>query len=381
MAAGWPTFITCMKIGIFSPYIPRHFGGGEKHMLTSAWYLSQNHTVDILVPTQAQPSASLAQYEQLINRSLDKVRFVHSPLADRTTKVWQTWQITRAYDVFLYATDGSWFFPGCPKNILHVQVPFTNHLSLWNRWKLRRWLINTNSIFTKQVIERSWQIKVPFIHYPYVDVAHIHPDLNKKKNQIIAVGRFFDPQHSTLHAKRQDVLIAAFRQGCERYHWDRDGIELHLVGSIEPDNAHHEYVKQLKESATGWPIFFHHDLSHQALSELYQSSLLFWHAAGFGVDEKQHPEKVEHFGMSTLEAMAHGCIPLVTNRGGLKETVQPNVNGFRFETITELVDDTESLLRMKATDRYQWQEHAIASTQQFSLERFCATLDAMVEAA
>jgi glycosyltransferase involved in cell wall biosynthesis len=370
-----------MKIGIFSPYIPRHFGGGEKHMLTSAWYLSQHHEVDLLVPTDSQPLEALARYEELINRSLDRVHFIHSPLADRTTKAWQTWMITRAYDLFLYATDGSWFWPGSRHNILHVQVPFTNHLSAWNRRKLNHWLINTNSLFTKKIIERSWQVKVPFIHYPYVDVKNIHPSLEKKQAKIVAVGRFFDPEHSDLHAKRQDILIQAFRQGCQQHQWQQDGIELHLVGSIEPDNAHLEYVTTLKKLAAGLPIFFHHDLSYQALSDLYDESLLFWHAAGFGIDEKKSPAKVEHFGMSTLEAMAHGCIPIVVDRGGLKETVLPNVNGFRFETINELVDDTEALLRMPVADQRAWQQQAIDSTQQFSLERFCTTLDTMVEAA
>ena len=73
-----------MRIGFFSPYIPKHFGGGEKHFLTTAWYLSQNHQIDVLIPTHNALSESdfVSKYEKLFDLDLKKVTFISSALAD-----------------------------------------------------------------------------------------------------------------------------------------------------------------------------------------------------------------------------------------------------------------------------------------------------------
>ena len=70
--------------------------------------------------------------------------------------------------------------------------------------------------------------------------------------------------------------------------------------------------------------------------DLFAKALLFWHAAGMGEDAERHPEKFEHFGITTVEAMASGCIPVVINRGGQSEIIKNGQNGFLFEDWTQL---------------------------------------------
>jgi glycosyltransferase involved in cell wall biosynthesis len=53
---------------------------------------------------------------------------------------------------------------------------------------------------------------------------------------------------------------------------------------------------------------------------------------------------VEHFGMSTVEAMAGGCVPVVINKGGQSEIVEHGISGFVWNTLDELKNYTARLM-------------------------------------
>lgn len=373
-----------MTIGMYSPYLPKHAGGGEKHFLTTAWYLAQTHDVFLLIPDNVTDMATrIQEYERLFGLDLSRVKWFPSELASGRGNPLTRWQETKRYDVFWYATDGSVFLCGSPKSVLHIQIPFRNrHAGWFARQKLQSWRVrNANSRFTQRVVQEAWQIPVPFIHYPFVDTTNIpFPAKKKKKSQILAVGRFFDPDLTDVHAKRQDVLIEAFVTAYEKFNWGRKNLSLVLVGGIEPEGVHADFVHRLKQKAKGYPITFLHDVSYTRLHRLYDESLIFWHAAGFNIDEAAEPQRVEHFGMSTIEAMAHGCVPVVVNKGGLKESVDDKQNGFRFETTAELGEITQQIIRMGEKRVGLMARAAREKAETFSLERFCRTIDAMMEA-
>ena len=78
--------------------------------------------------------------------------------------------------------------------------------------------------------------------------------------------------------------------------------------------------------------------------ELYGKAKIFWHGTGYGVNENLEPEKMEHFGITTVEAMSFGAVPVVINKGGQKETVENGVNGFRWDNEKECVENTKKLI-------------------------------------
>lgn len=68
--------------------------------------------------------------------------------------------------------------------------------------------------------------------------------------------------------------------------------------------------KQIKQAEL--PIELEVNVSLERLQTIYKKAALFWHLCGL---DETHPERFEHFGMATVEAMQNGCIPLVF-RGG-----------------------------------------------------------------
>jgi glycosyltransferase involved in cell wall biosynthesis len=107
------------------------------------------------------------------------------------------------------------------------------------------------------------------------------------------------------------------------------------------------------------------------LKSLYERASIFWHAAGYGEDENLWPVYSEHFGISTVEAMAAGCVPVVIKKGGQREIVEHGVSGFLWETLDELMAYTDLLLN---DDRLlaNMAEAARKRAQMFSRESFIA---------
>jgi len=69
------------------------------------------------------------------------------------------------------------------------------------------------------------------------------------------------------------------------------------------------------------------------LKQVLCSSLIFLHTT-----------IEEHFGLSTVEAVAAGCLPLVHNSGGQQEVVR--FKEFRFNELDNAVEKLENMLDM-----------------------------------
>lgn len=335
---------TNVKICFHSPYIPTSFGGGERHIFSIAEVVSQYAEVYFSLPNSPAHSDPLfienikKKYEKFLNKNLDFIKWIQSPLTPQSSwfekAIW-----TKQFDYFFYVTDGSLFVSLAKYNILHIQIPLAiDKSSLVDKLKLSRWQnINVNSYFTKKVVERFWKTSVTSVLYPQVDINEFSPHANKEKI-IINVGRFF--RH--LHSKRQDITIELFK---ELYNADTKRLKdwkLILIGSIEDK----EYVKQLQQSAKGFPIEFRHDINRQQLVELYNCASIFWHMAGYGKDQSKEPEKVEHFGISTIEAMAAGCVPLVVGKGGQIEVIGEELKELLWQRKEELLEKTHQFISM-----------------------------------
>ena len=79
------------------------------------------------------------------------------------------------------------------------------------------------------------------------------------------------------------------------------------------------------------------------LRSLFAKSKIFWHAAGYGEDDGTDPFQAEHFGISTVEAMAAGAVPVVYDKGGQSEIVEHERSGYLWKRLDELREYTTRL--------------------------------------
>lgn len=354
-----------MKIGIYTPYLDS-FGGGERYMLTVAETLSSSHEIDLFIDSHQQtlePEKLKGNLGVHLSLDLSKVNLIDAPMG--RGNFLNRLFFLRKYDVVIYLTDGSIFYSTAKKNIIHFQVPFknTSSNSIWGKIKLSSWnLAMCNSEFTANIIAKEWPLKTSVV-YPPVDIEKINP-LTKRK-QILSVGRFA----SFTKSKKHEEMIQSFIKLVEinsLKNWT-----LHLAGSVEGDK---KYVEELKKMASGYPIYFYPDYPFNDLVKLYGESSIYWHATGF---EEVDPTKMEHFGISTVEAMAGGCVPVVINKGGQPEIVEDGKSGLLWNSLKELNESTLKLINnSKLMNKLS--KNAISRSKLFSKEKFVAEIDRML---
>lgn len=339
------------KFGFYSPYLTT-FGGGERYMLTLASYLSQNHDVDIFWD-DADIKAPLSRFLKI---DLTKTKFKPNIFGEKFFK-----RITSSisYNCIFVISDGSVPITFARKNILHFQVPFKfPPADTKTKLKLTRYkYIITNSNFTKGFIDQSFGVDSKVI-YPPVDIESIKPGI--KENLIISVGRFSKNQ---LHPKKQEILIEVFKEIYKKAPtW-----KLVLAGQAKKEDE--KYLRALKKSARGVAIKIIENMPVDKLREHYSKASIYWHATGFGEDEQENPQRMEHFGISTVEAQAAGAVPIVVGKGGQKEIVEDHKNGLLYNTKADLYEATLALIKDES-ERSRLSTAAVKNSTRFSQSNF-----------
>jgi len=355
-----------VKIAVYTPYLDTA-GGGEKYMLTIAEYLSAKHTVDFLLGTHLHNTdveVTKEKIQKLHDINLSKVNFIKAPIGQGSSAISRL-LFLKKYDWLFFLSDGSLFYSSSKHSVIHLQSPITSRSNLTPKGKIKlsSWqLIMYNSEFTKKNAQKFWP-KKGVVVYPPVSVEAIKP-LTKKK-QIISVGRFF----GFLKLKKHELMIESFKKmlDLKLTSWS-----LHLVGGAGEDDQ--KYVEELKTQAKGLPIFFYPNLAFGDLVKMYGESQIYWHAAGYGESD---PEEQEHFGITTVEAMAAGCVPVVINLGGQPEIVDSGKNGFLWNNLAELEKQTLELIEDQSL-RKKLSKEAIDKSKIFSKEKFCENIERII---
>lgn len=315
-----------MKVGIYDQYLDT-LGGGEKYILTIASLLSKENDVDIFWDHKEIIEEAVKKFDL----NLSNVRITNNIFEKQSRR--ERVKETSEYDAFFAISDGSIPVVGSRKLFLIYQFYHPSFRpSFFQKLKLRRVTkVLCYSDYVKEGLDKILPKKATVL-YPPVDA--IGRGTERKKKMILTVGRFTKGNNT----KKQDVLINTFKKLCDD---GLSGWEFHLAGSYLPEDE--DLVRSLKDLKGDYPIFFHENISHNALVKLYQEAALYWHAAGFGEKISEHPERAEHFGITTVEAMSAGAVPVVIDEGGQKEIVENGVSGYTWKTLEELAEKTRTL--------------------------------------
>lgn len=351
-----------MKVGIFDPYLD-DIGGGERYMMSIAEYLSTKHQVVIFWDHRSDIDRIQEQFSLDLSQCKVK-KNIFSGSYGFIKRIFES----RKYDAIIFLSDGSVPFVLSKKLYLHIQQPLSgiDNESFKFKFKLSR--VNKiffNSEYSKSFVNPS-VARRGLVLYPPVS---LNPKKVEKENIILHVGRFRVRNVGATDYKKQDVMISAFKKMVDKGF--KDWKFVLAVGVHDEDK---ENFNRMQENAKGYPIEFLINLNNKKLWDVYSKAKLYWHASGYGENLKTHPEYAEHFGISTVEAMGAGAVPVVINTGGQKEIVEMGRNGFLWDSTNELMEKTNELVR----DSNLWEkmsDEAKIRAKIFSKERFCKELD------
>jgi glycosyltransferase involved in cell wall biosynthesis len=343
-----PAHVTA--VGFFNPY-PPGLGGGEKYLYTILEEAVRTADVTLFTPEPPDPDRWRA-----LNVEVDASAF-----SWRRAGPLSVTPRTRGLDLFVAIANHIPPLSLARRSVAIIQFPFAElgrpPRSLERRLRLRSYdKVLCYSEFVRAAVIDRLGIRDPVVLPPPVDTAGATPA--SKVPSVVAVGRFFPSADG--NNKKHDVLIEAFRRLAPA------GWELHLAGGLADDPGSHEYLADLRRRAQDLPVSFHPNAPAETISRLYATSPLFWHGAGHG---ETRPERFEHFGITTVEAMAYGCVPIVPALGGQLEIVDDGRNGRLWRSVDELVEITAELIADPAAVA-RMREAAVIDAARFSRERF-----------
>lgn len=396
------------KIGIYNLHM-RSMGGGEKLTLALAEHLSAGHNVWLFY--DEPPDADLL--EKFFGVDLSRVRLTPLPRPGRLLRLMarvRGWRVPDfslhhylhlrklGLDVFINNSYASGLACPAARGVFMCMFPHGTAPSPAARSLPRRagdalvdWVeqrvtgfaardvsdsyttVVAISRYSAEWVCKLWNRRSEIIFPPCEDMG---PPAAFKRKSILHVGRFIaDIGENGYHHKGQGVLLETFKEMTSLH---RDGWELHFAGSVGVDEESAKYAAALVQSAEGFPVEFHFKARLEELRNLYRAAAIYWHATGFGYAVADYPARQEHFGITTVEAMSAGAVPVVYGSGGQKEIVTHGVDGLCW-------DDTESLSKQTlglVNDpdlRARLSRQAIVSSERFGRKAFAASVDRLVE--
>lgn len=349
-----------LKVAIFNNCLGV-FGGGERVTCALAHSLSTlGYAVDLLsfeerVPTREELSEAfgpghdgyrVVPLRAEAGRSQDQVLTEH--LHD--------------YAIFINNTAGSSFRNPCPLGVYMVMFPF----QAGGDWVDSYHHLVCNSEYTAFYTRQRWGAHhMVSVLYPCAEEHPGHPR-EVRELEVVTVGRF----NVSGHNKNQALLVDAFKRALPLL---PGGWRLTVVGRINPGEETRRYVDEMVAGCRGLPVHFEFNASEQTKAQILSRAALYWSGTGVGLGEPWDAARMEHFGISIVEAMAAGCIPLALDRGGPREIIRNAVDGFLYTDLEQLVTCT-ALLALHPPLRERMRRAASERAQTFNRRAFDASV-------
>ena len=365
------------NIGIYNLHMSA-MGGGEKLTLALAEHLSLTQNVFLFsgepldVPALEQFfDVDLSRVKVICLKTPGSLSRVLAKISGATVSLQHERQL-RSLQLDLFINNSYASALTCPatRGIFMCMFPHPALNNFINSYST----IFAISRYTADWVWKRWDRHSEVLYPPCDDMG---PPPSAKEKIILHVGRFIaDSIEDERHHKGQGVLLETFKRMTDLH---QQGWELHFAGSASPDGKSRAFAGTLMRAAEGLPVFFHFNAASNELRELYRRAAIYWHATGFGFDAKKYPSKQEHFGISTVEAMSAGAVPVVYATGGQKEIVTDGVDGYWWTDIDRLLTQTRKLANDAAL-RSALGHRALLSSKRFSREAFVADIDRLISA-
>lgn len=353
------------RVGIFD-HLSLRLGGSQLVVANMAAYLSQRYAVEVIHSGKGYTVSSLASAfgvdlsqvkERIVTESLDGF----SPEGLRPSylrrRIQADHELTAPYDLFIYSGHGVPPFCAAKQGMVYCHFPFESHPAydllrtegwegrsllgrwirlvgytwIWNRRMRKYSTVLGNSKFTSGWIERLWKHRAELLYPPVaIKVSSV-----AKENIIVSLGRFI-----VTDGKNHALQLTAFREFLSKA---GTGWRLCLIGFCTDLPQDRAYLDKLKSLSSDIPVTFVVNASRETLWAHLAKAKLYWHATALGDESSVPPERTEHFGIATVEAMGAGCVPLVPMSGGQPEIVEHEVSGFLCRDARALLQYTSRL--------------------------------------
>lgn len=358
-----------LRVGVFYPTL-NVYGGGEFVAATIANTLAQNN-YDVTLFTNEE--VKQREIKKFFGKSLNpSIKAIVKPSTVQPRGLLDFYQtIFRSYifkskchiwiDVY-----SNRIFPWT--NISYIHYPFLNHYSYRPKFPYlksrnilpvgglpyaffeknltndNRKLILANSHYTADEIRRFSGKKAEVLYPPVPSIIfNNNPETltkNQRKNLVVTISRF--------EPGKELEKIPYMASLTEK------NIQFAIIGRVHYRDTLLSLQKLTKKLGLTDRVKFFPDASRLEMKQILKNAKIYLHTM-IG----------EHFGISIVEAMAMGCLPVVHNSGGAKEFVPAQ---WRYENMQDAARKIETAI-------FEWTpekaEGMVEIAKQFSESKFC----------
>lgn len=327
-----------MKVGVFCPSL-NVFGGGEFVAIALANTLAQsNHKVILFTNGQVNPQSIKSFFGEPIHPSIETViqpaRFTTWGLGRFYQTILHSYTAKAKCDVFVDAFSNCVFpwtqisyihFPYLNQYVFSKKFPYLDSPSFTqagsipqvflekNLINYNKKLVLANSYYTAGEIQKYSGKSVEVLYPPFSSViSAIGKDTtkNSQENLVVTTSRLED-------SKRLERIpqIAALTD---------KNIHFAIIGRLYSKQTLSNLQTSIKKLGLTERVKVYPDASAATKIELLKKAKIYLHTM-----------VGEHFGISIVEAMALGCVPIVHNSGGMTEFVPSQ---YRYENVDDAAD-------------------------------------------
>lgn len=356
-----------LKVGVFCPTLSV-YGGGEFVAVALANALAQNNHEVIIFANHAVDTKAIKHYfgETLsaeIQAIVQPTYFNPRELADFYQTIIHSYIAKSKCNLFLDAFSNC-VFPWT--DISYIHYPYLNQHAFTKKFpylasprimqagtvphvvleknlvKYDSRLILANSYYTAQEIQQYSEKTVEVLYPPFSSaISTIGKDAvkNSEEKLVVTVSRL----EYNKQLERIPYIAAQ----------TNPDIKFAIVGRLYHKETLQNLQALIRKLNLEDRVYFYPNASaEQKISLLKQAKVYL------------HPMEGEHFGISIVEAMALGCLPIVHNSGGMKEFVPQH---YRYESLREAAEKINlAMAGWMPRDAEKMKQIA----DQFSLENF-----------
>jgi len=351
------------NVGVFCPTL-HNYGGGEFVAVAIANTLAQNsYNVTLFTTKPVDAKAIKGFFGETLHPKIEAVTQPTSLSIKGIMGFYQTVfrsYIAKSITATFIDPYSNCIFPWT--NVSYIHFPTLNHYAYRNRFpyllsphhtevgalpqvvleknlaSYKDKLILANSQYTANEIEAFSGKKVPVLYPPFTASIQKSP-ANAKQDLVVTTSRFEQ------NKKLENIPKIAAKTSSH--------IQFAIIGRLYDKSTLNHLQVQVKKLGLTDRVKFYPDLPAKQKLEMLASSKVYLHTM-----------VGEHFGISIVEAMASGCIPISHNSGGMVEFV-PAQN--RYETVEQAAEKINAAIA-------GWSEEKTLEpkriAEQFSIQNF-----------
>ncbi len=327
-----------LKIGVFSPSLSL-FGGGEFVAIAIANALAQNNYKVVLFTTKKVNSSKIQDFfGETLHSS---IKTVEQPTVISSRGLASFYQaILRSYIAktncnLLIDPYSNCVYPWT--NISYIHFPYLNQYSYNKKFPYiaSHHLLEVGSlpyvILEKKLVSYDKKLVIANSQYTAKEIWHYSGEQAEVLYPPFA-SRILDAGKRTFKDPNENLVVTTSRfepnKKLERIpliaSQTDPNINFAVIGRLYHKETLNALQRTVDELGLAERVKFYPDLPAENKIELLKRAKIYLHTM-----------VGEHFGISIVEALALGCIPIVHNSGGLKEFV---LDQYRYDTIQEAAD-------------------------------------------